>query len=116
MKKKHIAVCVYARDDFTADFIKNFLMTNPHIKIVENLWAADAVIAQTELLTPSEKKILQTLAQHGNISKVASKTNYSTSTVKVYFSRIYRKLKVKTAPQAIAVSLSLGLIQPLADS
>jgi DNA-binding CsgD family transcriptional regulator len=116
MEKKPISVCVYARDDFTTDFIKNFLMTNPHIKIVDNLWAADAVIAQTELLTPSEKKILQALAQHGNISKVASKNNYSPSTVKVYLSRIYRKLKVKTAPQAIAVALSLGLIRPLADS
>jgi hypothetical protein len=56
MKKKHIAVCVYARDDFTADFIRNFLMTNPHIKIVDSLWASDAVIIQTDLLTPAEKK------------------------------------------------------------
>ncbi|MFA0742354.1 MAG: hypothetical protein DFNUSKGM_002477, partial [Candidatus Fervidibacter sacchari] len=36
--------------------------------------------------------------------------------VKVYLSRIYKKLKVKTAPQAIAVAFSLGLIRPLADS
>jgi len=48
MRKKQIAVCVYARDDFTADFIKNFLMTNPHFKIVDNLWTSDAVIFQTE--------------------------------------------------------------------
>ena len=116
MRKKHITVCVHARDDFTADFIKNFLLTNPHIKIVDSLWASDAVISQTDLLTPAEKKILQSLAQHGNISKVAAATNYSPSTVKVYLSRIYRKLKVKTAPQAIAVAFSLGLIRPLADS
>ena len=116
MKKKHIAVCVYARDDFTADFIRNFLMTNPHIKIVDSLWASDAVIIQTDLLTPAEKKILQERAQRGNISKVAAETNYSPGTVKVYLSRIYRKLKVKTAPQAIAVAFALGLIRPLADS
>ncbi len=113
MKKKHIAVCVYARDDFTADFIKNFLMTNPHIKIVDSLWGADAVIIQTDLLTSAEKKILQALAQYGNISEVAAATNYSPGAVKVYLSRIYRKLKVKTAPQAIAVAFSLGLIRPI---
>ena len=56
MKKKHITVCVYARDDFTADFLKNFLMTNPHIKIVDNLWAADVVIVQTDLLTPRREE------------------------------------------------------------
>jgi Response regulator containing a CheY-like receiver domain and an HTH DNA-binding domain len=116
MRKKHITVCVYARDDFTADFIKNFLLTNPHIKIVDNLWASDAVIIQTDLLTPAEKKILQALAQFGSIPKVAAATNYSPGAVKVYLSRIYRKLKVKTAPQAIAVAFSLGLIRPLADS
>ena len=116
MKKKHIAVCVYARDDFIADFIKNFLLTNPHIKIVDNLWASDAVIIQTDLLTPAEKKILQALAQFGSIPKIAAATNYSPGAVKVYLSRIYRKLKVKTAPQAIAVAFSLGLIRPLADS
>jgi len=48
MKRKRIAVCVYSSDDFTADFIKNFLMTNPHIKIVDSLWTADAVIVQTD--------------------------------------------------------------------
>ncbi|MFA0784393.1 hypothetical protein [Fervidibacter sacchari] len=95
MKKKHITVCVYARDDFTADFIKNFLLTNPHIKIVDNPWASDAVIIQTDLLTPAEKKILQALAQRGNIFKVAAATNYSPGAVKVYLSRIYRNSKSK---------------------
>jgi hypothetical protein len=28
-------------------------MTNPHIKIVDSLWTADAVIVQTDLLTPA---------------------------------------------------------------
>ncbi len=91
-------------------------MTNPHIKIVDNPWASDTAIFQTNLLTPAEKKILQALSQFGSIAKVAEATNYSHGTVKVYLSRIYRKLKVKTAPQAIAVALSLGLIRPLADS
>jgi DNA-binding NarL/FixJ family response regulator len=115
MKRKRIAVCVYSNDDFTADFIQNFLTTNPHIKIVDSLWTADAVVVQTDLLTTAEKKILQALAQHGNIAKVAAATNYSHGTVKVYLSRIYRKLKVKTAPQAIAVAFALGLIRPISQ-
>lgn len=111
MKRKRIAVHVYAKDDFFSDFIANFLKTNPNIVPVPPSQPADAVIIQSDLLSPAEQKVLQALAKHGTILKVAEVLHYSPDTVKVYLSRIYSKLKVKTAPQAVAIAMKYGLIR-----
>lgn len=111
MKRKGIAVHVYAEDDFTFDFITNFLKTNPNIVPVPLSQPADAVIIQANLLSSAEQKVLKALAKHVTILKVAETLHYSPSTVKVYLSRIYSKLKVKTAPQAVAIAMKYGLIR-----
>jgi len=111
MKRKPIAVHVYAKDDLISDFLTNFLKTKPNIIPVPPSQPADAAIIQADLLSPAEQKVLQALAKYGTVLKVAEALHYSRGTVKVYLSRIYSKLKVKTAPQAVAIAMKYGLIR-----
>jgi len=71
---------------------------------------ADAVIVEVTLLTPAERETLQALAQLGSYSQVAKATNCSITTVKRRLAPIYEKLKVKSAPQAVAIAICYGLI------
>jgi len=109
--KRKISVRIYARDDFALNYIKNRLKSDPNIIIVKPPRPAIATVIQEDLLSPAERKILKSLAEHGTTSRVAANLNYSLGTVKVYLSRIYSKLKVKTAPQAIAFAVKYGLIE-----
>lgn len=111
MKRKSITVRIFARDDFESGYIKNLLKTDPKVVPVDPPHPADVTLVQVDLLTPTEQKILQALAKHGTVSKVAANLSYSPCTVKVYLSRIYSKLKVKTAPQAVAFAMKYGLIE-----
>ncbi|MFN3422953.1 MAG: helix-turn-helix transcriptional regulator [Armatimonadota bacterium] len=72
---------------------------------------ADAFIVEQSLLTPTEQKVLQALAELGSIDDVSKNLRYHSSTVKRKLCRIYKKLKVKSAPQAVAVGMRLGLIK-----
>jgi len=47
----------------------------------------------------------------GSIDAVAEKLLYHRSSVKRKLCRIYGKLRVKSAPQAVAVAMRLGLIK-----
>lgn len=111
MMRKTITVRIYACDNFTLGYLKNLLKTDSNIVLVDTPQAADVTVIQENLLSPTEQKILQAITKHGTISKVAATLNYSPSAVKVYLSRIYSKLKVKTAPQAISFAMKYGLIQ-----
>lgn len=111
MKHKRINVCLYARDTFSENYLKNLLKTDPHITLVDQPEMADVIVLQVDLLSTTERKILEALTQHGTIAKVAAALRYSPATVKSRLSRIYAKLRVKTAPQAIAFAMKYGLIQ-----
>lgn len=110
MLRKPITVRIYTRDPFIARYLINLLKTDPNVLVVKPPSSAAATILQEDLLTPTERKFLQSLARHGTIAKVASILSYSPNTVKTYLSRIYAKLGVKTAPQAIAFAMHYGLI------
>jgi DNA-binding CsgD family transcriptional regulator len=71
---------------------------------------ADLVIVEEGLLTPTEQKILHALVELGTLKAVAEHLHYHPATVKRYLRSICRKLKVKTAPQATALAVRLGLI------
>ena len=43
---------------------------------------ADAVIVDTEILTPAEKEVLKALADYGSVEEVAAKTFRAKATVK----------------------------------
>ncbi len=71
---------------------------------------ADLFIVEEGLLTPTEQKILHALVELGTLKAVAEHLHYHPATVKRYLRSICRKLKVKTAPQATALAVRLGLI------
>lgn len=70
---------------------------------------ADLFIMEEGLLTPLERKILSTIVELGTIKAVAEHLYYNPTTIKRYLCRIYKKLRVRTAPQATALT-RLGLI------
>lgn len=111
MVMRKITVRIYARDGLALNYIKNLLKADPNIVIVKPPRLASVTIVQDDLLSPAKQKVLQALAKHGTISKVAASLHYSPGTVKVYLSRIYSKLKVKTATQAVALAMKYGLIK-----
>lgn len=110
--RQKIIVYIYTREDFTAHYIKNFLSTDPNFVplLQPGDEPPDAVIIEEGLLSETERKILKALVKNGSIQKVADALHFSPSTVKTYLSRIYKRLKVKTAYQAIAFAIKYRLI------
>lgn len=72
---------------------------------------ADVILVEEGLLTQTEQKIVNALAKYGSISDVAQALFYHPTTVKRCLSRIYQKLKVKSASQAICVLFRLGFLK-----
>jgi len=112
-KGRKIIVHIYTRKDFTANYLKNFLSTDPNFDplLKPGDEPPDAVVIEEGLLSEVERKILKALVEHGSIQKAAAALHYSPSTVKTYLSRIYKRLKVKTAYQAIAFAIKYGFIE-----
>jgi LuxR family maltose regulon positive regulatory protein len=61
-------------------------------------------------LTNQEKKILQQIAAGLSNKEIASKLALSTNTVKMYTSKLYRKLGVRRRTEAILRARELGLL------
>ncbi|MCS7278322.1 MAG: helix-turn-helix transcriptional regulator [Aquificaceae bacterium] len=110
--KRQIKIITLSRDPFTNAYIKERLKDDPTFFFCETPSPdVDAFIVERPLLTPSEQEVLQALANLGTIEDVSKQLNYHPSTVKRKLSRVYEKLKVKSAPQAVAVAMRLGLIK-----
>ena len=110
--KRQIKIAILTRDPFTSAYIKDCLKDDPIFSFCEiSSPDIDAFIVQEPLLTETEQKLLQALADFGTIDAVSKQLRYHRSTVKRKLCRIYKKLKVKTAPQAVAVAMRLGLIK-----
>jgi len=112
-RERKITVSVYARDNLIANYLKNLLSTDPNIlpTFEPRSEPPSAVVVESGLLSEVEQRVLKALIQHGSIAEVAAALHYSPSTVKTYLSRIYKKLKVKTACQAVAFAIRYRLIE-----
>lgn len=62
-------------------------------------------------LTPTERRVLATLAQHDTIEEAASALCLSPGTVRKHLEHIYCKLGVHSLHRAIVVAIRCGLIQ-----
>ena len=110
--KRQIKVVILMRDPFKEAYIRDLLKREPNISFCDtSSLDADVFIVESSLLNPTEQKVLQALAELGTIDEVSKHLHYHRSTVKRKPSRIYKKLKVKSAPQAIAIGVKLKLIK-----
>ncbi len=112
VKKRKFTVVTLCRDPFAEAFARQNLPEDIFAVKEAPSFDTDIFIVEDPLLTPTEQKILQALAKLGTIKAVAEHLHYCPSTVKRYLCRVYRKLKVKSAPQATALAVRLGLICP----
>jgi DNA-binding CsgD family transcriptional regulator len=108
--EQQLTVVVFCRNPLAAALIKQVLPPEFFIIKEPPSLDADSFIVEEGLLTPLERKILSTLVELGTIKAVAEHLHYNPTTIKRYLCRIYKKLKVKTAPQATALAVRLGLI------
>ena len=70
-------VAVLARMEKDVAYIKYLLSQGQEIDFCDDPLQADAVIVDTELLTPAEKEVLKALADYGSVEEVAAKTLFS---------------------------------------
>jgi DNA-binding NarL/FixJ family response regulator len=103
-------VAVLARTEKDVAYIKCLLSQGQEIDFCDAPLQADAVIVDTELLTPAEKEVLKALADYGSVEEVAAKTFRAKATVKKHLCSARKKLKAKTNIQAIAFALRYRLI------
>ena len=72
--------------------------------------AAKVIFHDIEPLSPAEHKALIAIAENGTISQAAKAMYLSRETVKGYMKSVYRKLKVNSRDEAVAVASTTGLL------
>lgn len=105
-----LTVVIFCRNPLAAALIKQVLPPEFFIVKESPSLDADLFIVEEGLLTPLERRILSALVELGTIKAVAEHLYYNPTTIKRYLCRIYKKLRVKTAPQSTALAVRLGLI------
>ncbi len=108
--EQQFTVVIFCRNPLAAAFIKQVLPPEFFIVKEPPSLDADLFIVEEGLLTPLERKILSALVELGTLKAVAEHLYYNPTTIKRYLCNIYKKLRVKTAPQATALAVRLGLI------
>jgi DNA-binding CsgD family transcriptional regulator len=108
--EQQLTVVIFCRNPLATSLIKQVLPPEFFIVKEPPSLGADLFIVEEGLLTPTEQKILHALVELGTLKAVAEHLHYHPATVKRYLRSICRKLKVKTAPQATALAVRLGLI------
>jgi DNA-binding NarL/FixJ family response regulator len=110
--KRKIRVCILASNPFIEAYIKSKFSHDHLVTFSENpSHEIDAFVFEQDILTPTEQKILQAIAELGTIEAVSGSLNYHRATVKRYLCRVYKKLKVKSSAQATYLAFKLGLIR-----
>lgn len=111
MNGRTIKIAVFSRHPFTK--IVPEKSTPPEFRFVltESVDEADVILMEEGLLTQMEQKIVNAFVKYGSISDVARALHYHPTTVKRCLSRIYQKLKVKSASQAVCVLFRLGILR-----
>ncbi len=107
---RQFAVVICCDDPLCESLIKQCLPSEFFIVRQPPLLGADLFIVEEGLLTPTEQKVLRALVELGTPKAVSEHLRCHPTTVKRCLCSAYRKLKVKTAPQATALAVRLGLI------
>jgi ATP/maltotriose-dependent transcriptional regulator MalT len=76
----------------------------------QNLVAEEAAADGTEPLSDAELRVLRLLATEMSRSQIGGALFLSENTVKTHCSSIYRKLRVRSRPDAVARAIDLGLL------
>ena len=88
----------------TCDHIESFIITQSHIRyrfdFKEGTYRTFDLDAS---LSPQEKLILQRVQKGLTIEEIAEDLNLSVSTIKTHRMRIFKKLQVRTMPEALTV-------------
>ncbi len=103
-------VAVLARTEKDVAYIKYLLSQSKDITFCDEPMQANAVIVDTEILTPTEKEVLKALADYGSVEEVAARTFRAKATVKKHLCSARKKLKAKTNIQAVAFAIRYRLI------
>ena len=107
---RQLVAVILCRDPVVEALVKQLLPSEFFVIKEPPALDADLFIVEEGLLTPTEQKILSALVELGTLKAVAEHLYYNPTTIKRYLCSIYRKLRVKTAPQATALAVRLGLI------
>lgn len=70
----------------------------------------DALIVHRQILTPAEKRVLQSLMKHDTISEAADDLVISEHTIKKHLEHIYTKLEVHSLHRAIVRAIQFGVL------
>lgn len=109
---RRIKVTVRARDEIVGAFLREKLREILEIEIVEPyLPNIEACIADSDTLTPAERRVLRAFLAHDRIADVAKHLFITTETVKKHLQHIYAKLGVKSLHRAILCAIELGLLR-----
>lgn len=100
---------VYRKNYGTDDFTEKILTAAQEVarKLPEYMQAPQQVY---EPLTPTEKQVLQLLAQGLSYQEIAEKLGKKEGSIKFHGSGIFRKLKVKNRQQAVNRAVEIGLL------
>jgi len=107
---RKLKVVVWARGERDADHLKRLLQGGKGVVVCELSERVNALVADAELLTRSEKEVLGAIARYGSVKEVAKRTFRSEATVKKHLRSVRQKFQVPTTVQAVALALRLRLI------
>lgn len=112
-----LQVILLARDPFVEAYLQHQLSSSFEVSFVyisKQEDNPDAVIVDNQLLTPSEKRVLQACAKYDRLSEVANHLFLTEATVKKHLSHIYAKLGRHSLHRALLSAVQWGIIDALA--
>ena len=100
---------VYRKNSGTDEFTERILTAAQEVarKLPDYMQAPQQVY---EPLTPTEKQVLQSLAQGLSYQEIAEKLGKKEGSIKFHSSGIFKKLKVKNRQQAVNRAVEIGLL------
>ncbi len=100
---------VYRKNNGTDEFTERILTAAQEVarKLPDYMQAPQQVY---EPLTPTEKQVLQLLAQGLSYQEIAEKLEKKEGSIKFHSSGIFKKLKVKNRQQAVNRAVEIGLL------
>ena len=111
---KPLRVAVLAKTEKDADYLRLLLSQGKGVSLCDRPFEADALVMDSEILTPAEISVLKALLRYGSVKQAAAQSNYAITTFKKHLYSARRKLKVNTNLQALVIACLCRLI-PLQD-
>ncbi len=109
-----LQVILLTRDPLVEAYLRHQLRTLPDLTctcVSCQEEHPDAVIIDSQLLTPSEQRVLQACAKYDRLSEVAAESCLTEATVKKHLCHIYTKLGRHSLHRALLCAIRWGLIE-----